>query len=648
MWATGGMTVCHAPTPGKGRSVAGYSRRVSAETPTHEGGPVRERVGRRAPSSLVLAAVATVAGWPFLSTSPPGALDDGYSYVLTEWLLGRFDDRAVVFPYGPLGTLNGPFAWFRPLFALQLAFAVAVLGGLAWLVVRRLRRVMPWPLATLIAALVVVTGALAGLVEPAVLVAVLLAFEVWDERLPARTVVPGVIVGATVLLLVKPTSAVLALLATTVVLLTEAPTWRTGIKRVGLVGTATAVGALLLWVAIGLPLAQLPDWLRGLADYTMAYDVVSVEETGRAWEYVAAAALAVLVLTLAALPRPHRVATLLLVSVVLYVDFKHGFVRHDAHGVTFFSAAVVLLVALLRPEHRSLRLALLPATVVLVVVAGGVEHPFGRPRRLLHQVAIVVDGRRWQEQRRQDDADLRAHFQVPPALLDRIGSAPVDVQPWENAVAFAYDLNLAPVPVVQPYTSFTPWLDDVTARSLAGPSAAAYVLRRTTLGSIDGRYPLADSAAYQVELVCRYREVLREGTWQLLQRSTDRCGPAQSLGRAVVRNGVPVPVPAATPGSLVTARITPGHDLAFQLQATLFKTTDPPQLVLDGAAYRFLWTAPGRPVLVRAPESLALLDPLPTGRPDVDVIEMRGVSGDVVVEFEQRAVDPEDPRPPPG
>lgn len=593
--------------------------------------------------------VATVAGWPYLSTTPPGALDDGYSYVLAEWLLGHLGDRVVVFPFGPLGTLNAPYAWTRPLFAVQLVFAVVVLGGLALLLIRRLRRVLPWALATMLAAVVVVTAPVSGLVEPAVLTAVLLALEVWEGQLPARTVVPGLAAGVVVVLLLKPTSAVLAVLATALVVLTESPTWRTGLKRLVLVGLATALGTLLAWVALGLPLAQVPHWLRGLAEYTSGYDVESAEEAGRAWEYAAAAVLSVVVLALAARPRPHRAATLVLVAAVLYVDLKHGFVRHDAHSVAFFSAAIVLLASLVRPEDLSLfRLALVPATVALLVAAdgtaGGIEHPLGGSRQMLHQAVTVADGHRWTAQRRQDDADLQAYFQVPQAMLDRIGPSPVDVQPWENAVALAYHLKLAPVPVVQPYTSFTDWLDELTARSLTDPSAAQYVLRRTTLGSIDGRYPLADSAAYQVEFACRYREVLREGTWQLLERGADRCGPTLPLGTAVVRSGVPVPVPAGVPGSLVTARITPAYDLAFKLRATLLKTTQPPKLVLDGTTYRLLWTAPGGPILMRAPDSLALLDPLPGGRPDVDVVELRGAPGEIVVKFEQRVVNPEGQR----
>jgi hypothetical protein len=149
----------------------------------------------------------------------------------------------------------------------------------------------------------------------------------------------------------------------------------------------------------------------------------------------------------------------------------------------------------------------------------------------------------------QGDAALAAD-RLPQAVRDRIGSATVDVLPWETAIVQADALRWAPLPVFQSYSAYTPLLDHLNRDALAA-HGAAYELYDYI--SIDQRYPFGEAPATTTELLCRYAVAVPHvtvgsdefGGYVLLRRVDGAHCDAEPAGHASAALNVPVPVPPA-------------------------------------------------------------------------------------------------------
>jgi hypothetical protein len=86
-------------------------------------------------------------------------------------------------------------------------------------------------------------------------------------------------------------------------------------------------------------------------------------------------------------------------------------------------------------------------------------------------------------------AKLREMVALPPAILASVEGHRVHVDPHDVAIAWAYDLDWAPMPVFQPYTAYTPSLDRRNAERLADPDGPERILWRA-FAAIDGRSAL--------------------------------------------------------------------------------------------------------------------------------------------------------------
>jgi hypothetical protein len=319
-------------------------------------------------AGLVLAAWLT---WPVLSVAPGPGLDPSYGYGLTEAARqGLSFGHQIVFTYGPLGFLTAPSLWWAP--AAAGALAVTAVVHLAWCAVLWVAARRHLPLLGAVAAFAAVmwlstllaanqTGDAAEMLALTLAVAALLLLE----RRPNGPLVPAAIavgsVAAAFTVLAKFDSGLLAVGVVAVAAAGLSRRWWAGLA--GALG-ATGASIVVLWVAAGQPVADLPGWLDRAVVMTLGWgDALRYEAPGTAWQYPAAALLAVAVLAvLWTGPSRSSVASWLVVGGVLLVGFKHGFVRHDAHVVWFFIPVVALLLAL-PPVGRRMGVSGAPSAV---------------------------------------------------------------------------------------------------------------------------------------------------------------------------------------------------------------------------------------------------------------------------------------------
>lgn len=91
---------------------------------------------------------------------------------------------------------------------------------------------------------------------------------------------------------------------------------------------------------------------------------------------------------------------------------------------------------------------------------------------------------------------------LPQSVLQKIGTATVDVYPWNLEMLFANKLNYVPRPVCQSYIAYTPALEELNFTHYNSSKAPEFVIYDFT--SIDSRYPLFDEPKVNLALFKNY------------------------------------------------------------------------------------------------------------------------------------------------
>ncbi len=315
-----------------------------------------------------------------------------------------------------------------------------------------------------------------------------------------------------------------------------------------------------LWVALGQSPAALPDFLRYGWQISDGYvDAMGVYESPLMFALGATALLAVIAYALLFLAgqsdRKPAFATCLILGAVVFINWKHGFVRADGHVLAHFT--MVLMVACSFPVLTGDSLRWPKAkTAVLSVAAlcalGGIylntPHLLylsagGLNRRLHDAVLILAD---LPAHRRQFDEKLRQlrYRAAQPALVELVGRAPVDHLSDDQAYSFLNGLNLRPRPPLQGYTAYTEALNRLSESLYLSDRAPQFALSR--FSSIDGRLLTEDDSLVLRHIFQNYRFVLESGGLVVFERSEDpHVAPEAGLPpvRRRVRLGERVEVP---------------------------------------------------------------------------------------------------------
>ncbi len=203
---------------------------------------------------------------------------------------------------------------------------------------------------------------------------------------------------------------------------------------------------------------------------------------------------------------PFAAATL----VALFLAWKHGLVRADAHVIFFFTvaAAIAALIAMIGRGPLSSAAGIVAAGAASLALAWTVgAYHVGVTQ--VFAFARVIDGAKYlldpigttTAQLPSSSAALAAD-RLDDVALHSVDGASVDVIGAETAIVPASGLRWQPLPVFQSYTAYTPRLDDIDREALATRGADIEMFRWE---DIDGRYPLSAEPSTFVELLCRYR-----------------------------------------------------------------------------------------------------------------------------------------------
>lgn len=455
------------------------------------------------------------------------------------------------FPYGPYGylTVTTPFfipQWLEAVF-VGLLIHVALIALLCLLLV--LRRAGPalWTVVTV--ALLIGLPAFAAPDTEGQLVAILLAFYAFDADSPHWRTASAALCGVTLALLLLMKATALPLAAGVLIVGIAALTLRRHLRDALALVSGMVVAGAVLWSSAGLGIADIPRYLRAALEfgsgYSGAMDVMGV--TGGI--ILGAAVIVVLAAVGVGMIARHRHADgvwILLVCVALFPLFKDSFVRDGPiRDDTYFGVAGLLAVVSLvvvAPRVRdwlAIRQVVPIAALVACAALGmgwratdlsgftGASARLAGYRTALH--AILSSSVRAQLRGGIVQSAHDYYKGTLSALPVAATQSTIDVMPWDIGLFYEQaSLHWDPRPVLQSYTAYTPWLDNLDAAFLRSNTAPEYIVYSYL--TIDNRYAAFDEPATFRALLENYRVVTGLGTQAVLLRRVATTPVSASVG----------------------------------------------------------------------------------------------------------------------
>lgn len=557
--------------------------------------------------------VATVLGWSLYDHVPYVNLDRSWAHGLhLAHLEGHLFGEDIVFNYGPIGFIARPVAGTGIVYAIGVVSTLMLTCIGAVMVYRTLASLaIPTAVVGPATALVTLVAPFENLLVETLLVlgAVVLVQERrgGHDRPTLVAAVAGV--GVVVLGLIK-VSVVLPCLIVAIV-----TTW---VNRRAVAASVLAMGAtfVAIWLAAGQRLSSTPKWLRGAFEIASGHvSAMNVGDPSRRWEYfavaliaVAATALVVDVQTLRRLRvmwRSEQMVAVVVIVVVGWFTIRQGFTLHGGRTRLVFFSACWMIVGLApwqtlsHLRQRGLAVLAVASAVCFVVAAGSLVRlvdPVIPVGDAVESARLVVSPGYREERVEQARIDARSGYQVPGSMVERIGDAPVVIDPYEISAAWAYDLDWVPFPSMQRYLGYTPYLDQRNADLLDGEDAPAFVLRQR-FAVIQRRYAPAESPAFVTALFCNYRVVEASDRWDLLERSTNRCADPVEVQTLRIVPGQTVEIPSQD-GAATLVAIDFDRSLSNTIASVLLKPISNPHMGIDDRRFRMLPATSNSPALL--------------------------------------------------
>lgn len=277
-------------------------------------------------------------------------------------------------------------------------------------------------------------------------------------------------------------------------------------------------------------------------------------------------------------------------GLIIFLAFKHGFVRHDEHEVVAVLAVLVInLVGLaigwpvLRRENKPLQrvgIGFISGVGIYAICAFG---PCFVPKgNLLHDLARTFSWPSLATQARSfySVRDVQPNYRDYLVKMRAAYPAPsvagaVDVYGWNSAAILAAGLEYHPRPIFQSYSAYTPELAEINADYLRSDRAATNVLIHWQ--SIDSRYPSFEDGLSWPELLTRY-DVKVAGRYFLLLQQVPQARQYHltPLAESDMRLGYEYDFPAST--EPIWAEIEADQTFWGKMASLLYK---PPVLVIS-------------------------------------------------------------------
>jgi hypothetical protein len=302
---------------------------------------------------------------------------------------------------------------------------------------------------------------------------------------------------------------------------------------------------LAVWLLSGQSLLNLPVFIINSLQITSGYsDAMSI---GFNLTEITLAMASIMVLMILLFIKPWKFERFVIAGMIffsIFLAWKAGFVRHDAHSLTFFTFAVLVpfFIEYSCPEKfraqtsevsktsevfwgqntfRALRyIAIFTAISGLFVVGKTINYTPNNfiahwSQRIVNNFTTLVNLADFKAKQDKIVDKLKQQYHLPK-IRAQVGQATVDIFSWDQGVLLLNGLNWHPRPVFQSYSTYTPSLLAINGDFYASEQAPEFVIFK--LQMIDGQFPLMnDNEALKI-LLRDYQPVLTEKGYLLLKR----------------------------------------------------------------------------------------------------------------------------------
>jgi hypothetical protein len=534
---------------------------------------------------VVIGGVIGFLTWPTASATAKIGID--VSWIVGLHLAARREllfGRDIVFTFGPLGFLGSPQPYIAWTSVAALLFVAAVHFTACLTLLHLARQTLGLPKATVLVLAAAFTFPwIAGWGLYGILLFAAVATALYRRRERPTEILFAVALGLAIGVagLGKFNVAIVGMV---IAVLGVASTARSPLRSIAAFGVAAAITIVILWLATGQRLADLPVYVSSGVDLSVGYSQ-SMGATYPQTEWMSGVALLATFVLIgvfwrraSTLPRRDCAVLCVITAVTILAAYKGGFTRAGV-GVGIYLATLLAIWPVVAPRERSWAAAGIPLAGIMAafLAVGAIPiptlfDPLGRLGAFGSQVTTALFHR--SEAAAGTASSLRDQYSLPPEALALLAGRTVHIEPWEAAVAEAYpEFVWTPEPVFQSYAAYMPNLDRLNADRLTDADGPDRILWITPPGeplSIDGRSLWFDAPAAKIEMLCRYVPLAAEQAWQVLGRVPNRCGAPIAAGRVISSAGEPTRVPPGMPQGIVTMRILGvASDPLSQLQITI-------------------------------------------------------------------------------
>jgi hypothetical protein len=293
------------------------------------------------------------------------------------------------------------------------------------------------------------------------------------------------------------------------------------------------------------------------------------------------------------------VAWLSLVSVPVFFEFKHGFVRADGHVYAFFTLAAVVAATRLLLDPPRCAFPLVIVAVLAASIGPGVTYapitPAGWVQGLrLEGVRMLAHWREFEHEQVERDHAMLGSVALSDAELHIIGNETVELIPHDVTPLIGTSLRWRPSPYFQHILIRSLLADSINARHLGSPNAAEFVV--WTWHDQDGVHPMDRCPLTHRAFLDRYRLVSKTGVRLLLRRGAGGSVRMEPLGSLHGSWGSRIEIPASP--HMVVATVAVKRSTLGRLLRILYRV--PPAYVAfdDGTERRFIPTTAAHGLVV--------------------------------------------------
>jgi hypothetical protein len=248
-------------------------------------------------------------------------------------------------------------------------------------------------------------------------------------------------------------------------------------------------------------------YLRGSWEISSGYSS-AMSLIGSVWELLLGISqLILIIIVLYSIAKKGSLGFAISLAFVMFLSFKHGFVRQDEHIFIFFSLTPILVALSMTQVKRNLKkififtyiytllvyLILSPSAILLNIIS---------PQQIARNTTHLLNLNQLKKQIIVDSEVALSPMKLPKELLNLVKNKPIDIVHWEISLVAANNLNWKPRPIFQSYSAYTNFLDAKNSQSLLS-FPRDYIIYH--FNSIDGKHPFFDEPETFFNIFCNYK-----------------------------------------------------------------------------------------------------------------------------------------------